>query len=170
MSLALHLAASRYLRTNSGSAFTADARLTVAKYYNSFFCALGPQRWWLGMTPFKVIVAAILTESRACTNVTQASNNLLSNEFLTARAHELSARERLAELMSPSGYFRQNAKKLKAFVGFLRQDFRGSLLRMFRTPREELRGRQFKVHGMGPDTADSIHFYAGGHPVFVVDA
>jgi endonuclease-3 related protein len=33
-----------------------------------------------------------------------------------------------------------------------------------------LRERLLAIHGIGPETADSILLYAGGHPVFVVDA
>jgi endonuclease-3 related protein len=76
----------------------------------------------------------------------------------------------LAELVRPSGYFRQKAKKLKAFARFLQREYRGSLLRMFDTPTEELREKLLSVHGIGPETADSILLYAGNHPVFVVDA
>ncbi|NIP84101.1 MAG: endonuclease III domain-containing protein, partial [Planctomycetales bacterium] len=32
-----------------------------------------------------------------------------------------------------------------------------------------LRQRLLAVHGIGPETADSILLYAGGMPVFVVD-
>ncbi len=41
---------------------------------------------------------------------------------------------------------------------------------MFRTPTRELRDKLLSVHGIGPETADSILLYAGNHPVFVVDA
>ena len=41
---------------------------------------------------------------------------------------------------------------------------------MFATPTAELREQLLGVHGIGPETADSILLYAGGHPVFVVDA
>jgi endonuclease-3 related protein len=41
---------------------------------------------------------------------------------------------------------------------------------MFRTPATNLRGQLLAVHGIGPETADSILLYAGNHPVFVVDA
>jgi endonuclease-3 related protein len=41
---------------------------------------------------------------------------------------------------------------------------------MFRTPTAELREKLLAVHGIGPETADSILLYAGNHPVFVVDA
>ncbi len=41
---------------------------------------------------------------------------------------------------------------------------------MFHTPTSELREKLLSVHGIGPETADSILLYAGNHPVFVVDA
>jgi endonuclease-3 related protein len=41
---------------------------------------------------------------------------------------------------------------------------------MFRTPTAALREKLLSVHGIGPETADSILLYAGNHPVFVVDA
>jgi endonuclease-3 related protein len=41
---------------------------------------------------------------------------------------------------------------------------------MFETPTEILREKLLSVHGIGPETADSILLYAGKHPVFVVDA
>jgi endonuclease-3 related protein len=41
---------------------------------------------------------------------------------------------------------------------------------MFQTPTLELREKLLSVHGIGPETADSILLYAGNHPVFVVDA
>ena len=77
---------------------------------------------------------------------------------------------RLAKLVRPSGYFRQKAKKLKAFVRFLRSEYGGSLARMFRDPHAGTARTTSRRHGIGPETADSILLYAGGHPVFVVDA
>jgi len=55
-------------------------------------------------------------------------------------------------------------------VQFLRREYGGSLARMFRTPTAALREKLLGVHGIGPETADSILLYAGGHPIFVVDA
>jgi endonuclease-3 related protein len=77
---------------------------------------------------------------------------------------------KLARLIRPSGYFRQKAKKLKAFTAFLREQHGGSLERMLRTPTAQLREQLLAVYGIGPETADSILLYAGEHPVFVVDA
>jgi endonuclease-3 related protein len=77
---------------------------------------------------------------------------------------------KLARLIRSSCYFRQKARKLKEFVKFLRKQYRGSLAEMFRIATAKLRQQLLAVHGIGPETADSILLYAGNHPVFVVDA
>jgi endonuclease-3 related protein len=41
---------------------------------------------------------------------------------------------------------------------------------MFATPTMKLREDLLAVHGIGPETADSILLYAGNHAIFVVDA
>jgi len=140
------------------------------RYYDVMSRALGPMHWWPGETPFEVIVGAILTQSTGWTNVERAISNLRAAEMLTPSAMFRVRTARLATLVRPSGYFRQKAKKLKAFVGFLQEEFRGSLDRMFQTPTLELRAKLLSVHGIGPETADSILLYAGNHPIFVVDA
>jgi endonuclease-3 related protein len=142
-------------------------------YYDTLFAAFGPQHWWPSSKsggPFEIIVGAILTQSTAWTNVEKAIANLRRARMLTPRAIERIPIARLARLIRPSGYFRQKAKKLRAFVRFLRNDYGGSLTRMFRTPTAELREKLIAVHGIGPETADSILLYAGAHPAFVVDA
>ncbi len=115
-------------------------------------------------------MGAILTQSTAWTNVEKAILNLRREKLLTPLAIEKVSFSRLARLVRPSGYFRQKARKLKAFVRFLRKQYGGSLNRMFRTPTPELREKLLAVHGIGPETADSILLYAGGRPVFVIDA
>ena len=142
----------------------------LLRYYEALSGALGPMHWWPAQTPFEVIVGAILTQSTAWGNVERAIANLRTAGVLTAPALRRISSARLSALVRPSGYFRQKAKKLKAFVRFLDTEFGGSLKRMFRTPTAELREKLLSVHGIGPETADSILLYAGNHPVFVVDA
>ena len=141
------------------------------EYYNSLFTALGPQHWWPGShRPFEVIVGAILVQNTAWKNVEQALSNLRAARLLSVQGIEGVALRRLERLIRPSGYFRQKARKLKAFCTFLRDEFGGSLRRMFDTPTLILREKLLKIFGIGPETADSILLYAGGHAVFVVDA
>jgi endonuclease III related protein len=142
----------------------------LLRYYEAMSGALGPMHWWPARTPFEVIVGAILTQSTAWGNVERAIANLRAARLLTPAAMLRVSTPRLAALVRPSGYFRQKAKKLKAFVRFLQHEYRGSLRRMFLTPTAELRVKLLSVHGIGPETADSILLYAGNHPVFVVDA
>lgn len=139
-------------------------------YYDALFAAHGPQHWWPGRTSFEVIVGAILTQNTSWTSVEIAIRNLRREKLLTPRAIEAVSFTRLAGLIRSSGYFRQKAKKLKCFVHFLRSEYGGSLRKMFHTPTAALREKLLSVHGIGPETADSILLYAGKHPVFVVDA
>ena len=76
----------------------------------------------------------------------------------------------LERMVRPAGYFRQKAERLKNFVAYLDQRYSGSLTRMFRRPTAELREELLALNGIGPETADSILLYAGGHASFVVDA
>jgi endonuclease-3 related protein len=148
----------------------AGGRPPLDEYYNSLFTAFGPQHWWPGKTQFEVIVGAILTQNTSWTNVDRAIANLRNAGLLRPSAIEEVRVGRLARLIRPSGYFRQKARKLKAFCEFLRVEFGGSLKRMFQTPTIVLREKLLGVFGIGPETADSILLYAGDHAAFVVDA
>lgn len=142
----------------------------LPQYYEALSEKLGPQNWWPAKTPFEVIVGAILTQNTSWTNVERAIANLRRERLLTPLALERVSFARLASLIRSSGYFRQKAKKLKAFVRFLCTQYSGSLARMFQTPTLELREKLLAVHGIGPETADSILLYAGRKDVFVVDS
>lgn len=147
-----------------------DPAPPLLAWYHVLSEKLGPQHWWPAQTPFEVIVGAILTQNTNWTNVERAIANLRRERLLSPVAIERVPLQRLSLLVRPSGYFRQKARKLKAFVRFLRQNYGGSLARMFRTPTTELREKLLGVHGFGLETADSILLYAGSKDVFVVDA
>ena len=147
-----------------------DGHPPLDEYFNSLFTALGPQHWWPGNTPFEIIVGAILTQNTSWKNVERAISNLRDADLLSVTGIQKAHLRRLERLVKPSGYFRQKARKLKAFCAFLEAEYGGSLDRMFATPTLALREKLLGVFGIGPETADSILLYAGGHGVFVVDA
>jgi endonuclease-3 related protein len=147
-----------------------ESQPPLDEYFNSLFTALGPQHWWPGETPFEVIVGTILAQNTSWTNVEMALSNLRGERLLTIEGLERANQRHLAKLLRPAGYFRQKARKLKAFIKFLRTQYAGSLRRMFAAPTLALRDKLLSVWGIGPETADSILLYAGQHPVFVVDA
>jgi endonuclease III related protein len=142
----------------------------LRRYYDALFAAHGPQHWWPGRTPFEIIVGAILVQNTSWTNAATAIENLRRERLLTAHAIEVVSTPRLARLIRSSGYFRQKSRKLKNFVRFLRREYQGSLARMFRVPTPTLRQQLLCIHGVGPETADSILLYAGNRPVFVIDS
>jgi endonuclease III related protein len=164
---------SRLGSTNGTGAAVVRARVEyppLDEYYNSLFTAFGPQHWWPGKSQFEVIVGAILTQNTSWRNVERSVGNLRREGLLSPRALEVTSNRRLERLIHSSGYFRQKARKLKEFCKFLRSEYRSSLKRMFATPTMELREKLLSVFGIGPETADSILLYGGGHGVFVVDA
>ena len=109
-------------------------------YFETLSRSLGPMGWWPARTPFEVIVGAILTQNTAWSNVEKAIANLHRERLLTPLAIERVPEARLASAdPAVRRYFRQKAKKLKAFVRFLRTEHGASLARMFRTPTQELR-------------------------------
>ena len=115
-------------------------------------------------------MGAYLTQNTAWTNVEKALANLRSAHLLNVRGIRRATLAELERLIRPAGYFRQKAKRVKLFVSFLDQQYQGSLAKFFARPTEELRDELLNLHGVGPETADSILLYAGNHPVFVVDA
>lgn len=138
--------------------------------FRALYRALGPQHWWPGKTRLEIIVGAILTQNTAWGNVEKAIANLREADILSVSGLRRVKKRRLAGLIRPAGYFNQKAIKLKAFVRFLDDEYGGNLRRMGREPAQRLRKKLLSVHGIGPETADSILLYAFGKRVFVVDA
>jgi endonuclease-3 related protein len=142
----------------------------IRSYYRTLLAAWGPQHWWPAHTPFEVIVGAFLTQNTAWTNVERALANLRTANLLSLETIRRVPLPDLEHLIRPSGYFRQKAQRLKAFVAFLDRQYAGSLENLFAQPTNQLREELLALNGIGPETADSILLYAGNHPVFVVDA
>lgn len=142
----------------------------VNNYYQALFRAWGRQQWWPARTRFEVIVGAYLTQNTSWTNVEIALRSMRAAGVLNLRGVRSVSLSQLESLIRSSGYFRQKARRLKTFVGFLDKYYGGSLTRMFAQPTEKLREELLGLNGVGPETADCILLYAGQHPVFVVDA
>ncbi len=78
--------------------------------------------------------------------------------------------KRLASLIKPAGYFNIKAKRLKAFIDFLINEYDGSMKKMKDDDLKTLRSRLLSINGIGSETADSILLYALEKPIFVIDA
>ncbi|NIA15339.1 MAG: endonuclease III domain-containing protein [Nitrospiraceae bacterium] len=143
---------------------------SLADMYRLMSEHFGPTHWWPGDSPFEIAVGAILTQNTAWTNVERAIANLKRAKLLSPRKILDCPADALEEALTPSGYFRVKAKRLRHFCDYLVTGHRGSVKRMAQLPRDELRAELLQVNGIGPETADDILLYACDHVVFVVDA
>ena len=145
-------------------------RYDLMEMYQKMIRHFGRLNWWPAQTPFEVCIGAILTQNTAWTNVERAIANLKEARCLSAEGIETSDPERLAELIRPSGYYNQKAKKLKTFVRFFAHEYGASFQQWQQESLGEARTKLLSVNGIGPETADSILLYALNKPIFVVDA
>lgn len=145
-------------------------RRRLLRLYLALHRHFGPQRWWPGDSRLEVAVGAILTQHTAWAAVERAMANLRSAGAIRVDALLGLHERRLARLIRPAGTYRLKARRLRALARFLSERFAGRLAGLARAPLAPLRAQLLRVPGIGPETADSILLYAGGRPVFVVDA
>jgi endonuclease-3 related protein len=138
--------------------------------YDRLLARYGRQRWWPAESPFEVMVGAILTQSTAWGNVEKVIAGLKATEALSPPALRRMKQAELAGLIYPSGYYNAKAKKLKALADWVGKYCGDDISRLARGSTQDLRRQLLGVHGVGPETADSILLYAAGRPVFVIDA
>ncbi len=145
-------------------------RFSLTQLYDRLLAEYGPQGWWPAETDFEMLVGAVLTQNTAWTNVERALTNVREAGALNPAALRETDIERLAAMVRPSGYFNAKARKLRALGDYLAR-YDDDLVGLFRSkPLPELRKELLSVFGIGPETADSMLLYAGGLPIFVIDA
>lgn len=126
----------------------------------------GPLHWWPAQSPFEVVVGAVLTQNTAWGNVEKALGNLKAAGLLDAAKLRVLPLETLAELIRPSGTYTVKARRLRALLEWLGEEWLARLAGELEVVRQGL----LSVPGVGEETADAILLYAAGHPTFVVDA
>jgi endonuclease-3 related protein len=145
-------------------------RRELHSIYDSLYHHFGPQHWWPADSPFEVAVGAILTQNTNWTNVEKAIHKLKQADILDPEALHRVHTKKLASLIRPAGYFNIKAKRLKHFMRFFMKTYCGEISRMKKETVTAIRKKLLSVHGIGPETADSIILYALEKPVFVIDA
>lgn len=142
----------------------------LQKIYKLLFDFFGPQHWWPGETPLEIVVGAILTQNTSWSNVEKAIDNLKKHRLLEAKKLYKVGTAYLAKVIHSAGFYNLKSKRLKNFINFLFLNYKGNLNLMFKTKTGQLRDELLAINGLGPETVDSILLYAGGKPVFVIDA
>ena len=143
----------------------------AARIYRAALSKLGPSRWWPAETPLEVCAGAILAQNTSWRGASLAVENLKKAGLLDRpRAITALPPRKLEELVRPSGYFRQKARRLVIFMEWLEKACGGTVEGLAALPLEEARAALLELEGIGPETADSILCYGAGKLVFVVDA
>ena len=143
---------------------------TLRRAYRLLHKHFGHRHWWPAETPFEVCVGAILTQNTNWANVRRAIANLKTAHVLEPKKLFDLPEAKLAQLIRPAGYFNVKAKRLRSFLRLLVEEYDGDLKRLFAGDTPTVRGRLLAINGIGPETADSMLLYAGGHHSFVIDA
>ena len=147
-----------------------DVKRGLRRAYELMRARFGHRHWWPADTAFEVCLGAILTQNTAWTNVERAMANLKAAQVLEPEKLFALPESKLAELIRPAGYFNVKARRLRSFLRVLVEDFGGDLRPLFAGETAAVRARLLAINGIGPETADSMLLYAGGHSSFVIDA
>ncbi len=159
----------------------------LLRIYRALLNSFGPQGWWPVTPPghsipvydkgprtsrqqLEVIFGAILTQNTAWKNVEKAIIALNNNGIIDSKKILRMRKNKLAQLIRQSGYYNQKAIKLREFCSHLKKRYGHNLRLMLEKPLKPLRKELLSIHGIGPETADSILLYAAGKPSFVIDA
>jgi endonuclease-3 related protein len=141
----------------------------LRRSYRLLHAHFGHQHWWPAETPFEVCVGAILTQNTSWTNVERAITLLKAAGVLEPNKLWGLSEASLAEFIRTTGYFNVKARRLRAFLQVLVEEFGGNLDRMLGGDTSAARERLLGIKGIGPETADSMLLYAGGQHRFVID-
>ena len=147
------------------------AKKEQLEYIYQLLCRrFGKRNWWPADSPFEVVVGAILTQNTAWTNVEKAIANLKRADMLSVLKLNLQPVSVIAELIRPSGFYNQKAKRLKLMVKHIVESHKGTMGNLCNKETAELRNELLSINGIGKETADSIMLYACNKPLFVVDS
>lgn len=159
-----------------------DARFMAS--YHALLKAYGSQGWWpvagrhggkpeykqrkrlTGRQKLEIMIGAILTQNTSWKNVEKVMVQLHSRKLIDDKKMLVVSHKKLAALIRSSGYHNQKAIKLKHMAQFLQQH---PLRQLGQMDVEKVRILLLDVHGIGPETADSIILYALQKPSFVID-
>jgi endonuclease-3 related protein len=154
--------------------------LNPVKLYDILYQKFGNLKWWpidleyhkknKSDPRFEIIVGAVLTQNTAWANVEKALSNLKEKKILEINKINKLDLQNLSNLIKPSGFFNQKAKRLKILSNYLFEKYDGDFDVFFKRDSGDIREELLSINGIGPETADSVLLYAGNLPIFVVDA
>ncbi len=141
----------------------------LQEIYDRLYQFYGPQNWWPAESRIEMLVGAVLTQNTNWQNVRKAIDALRTEGLLSFEALSSISVDTLSLFIKSSGYYNLKAKRLKNLLQMIEDEYGGCLDDLLENEPHSARESLLSVKGIGPETADSILLYAGGHPLFVVD-
>ncbi|MEM8533402.1 MAG: DNA repair protein [Chloroflexota bacterium] len=129
--------------------------------------------WWPIFTDtpqFEIMVGAVLVQQTRWDTVEGAIIRLRDAALLSPAALARADVTTVAMLLRPCAYHSQKAQGLQQICRYIEQRYDGDVATLLAQECTGLRTELLALPRIGPETADAILLYAGGHPKFVVDA
>lgn len=157
-----------------------DSEDKIYKLYTSLLEKYGKPRdyWQLWCKPrkseqdrVKVLLGAVLTQRTNWRNVELALKNLEKTGKLSIEGVYNLGKSNIAlleELVRPSGFYKQKARRIFALCSFIVEEY-GTLEKFFQQDTAVCRKELLEISGIGQETADDILLYAGDKLTFVID-
>ncbi len=116
-----------------------------------------------------IAFGAILTQRTSWNNVERALDSLKKGGLLSLeKVAFLKNLDKLKKLIRPAGFYHAKSQRLHVFSSFVIKRY-GGIRRLLKVETDILRKELLKIHGIGPETADTILLYALDKPSFVID-
>lgn len=129
--------------------------------------------WWPIVTDapqFEMMVGAVLVQQTRWETVEAAIVRLRDAGLMRPQALAAADTAALAGLIRPCAFHFQKAPGLQKIARYLAERYDGDTAALLSQPRARLRAELLGLPRVGRETADTIMLYAGGHPLFIVDA
>jgi endonuclease-3 related protein len=139
----------------------------LMRVYDRLFTRYGDLGWWPAVSPYEVMIGAVLTQNTAWENVQKAiarfGDRLAPEAVLAMETAELT------DIIRPAGSYMRKAACIQAVTRWFGH-YGFSVPAAARQPPAKTRGELLRIGGVGKETADAILLYALDYPVFMVDA
>jgi endonuclease-3 related protein len=149
-------------------------RSQLLALYDALYTHFGHEpHWWpiVSDSPqFEMIIGTVLVQQTRWETVEAAVIRLRDAGLLAPAALVAADTTALAALIRPCAFQSQKAPGLQAIARHILERHGGDVVAMLAQERAPLRAELLALPRIGRETADTIMLYAGGHPVFIVDA
>jgi endonuclease-3 related protein len=149
-------------------------RARLLALYDALIAHFGHEpHWWpiVSDAPLlEMFVGAVLVQQTRWETVEAAVVRMRDAGLLSPAALAAADTGALAALIRPCAFHGQKAPGLQAIARHILERHGGDIARLLDQERAALRAELLALPRIGRETADTIMLYAGGHPVFIVDA